>query len=141
VSTACAIGVFGNQVGNALGFVIPPNVVRDQREKPNFNLIGTDLFNLLLGVAVVTTLLVITITITFQDRPQTPPSSAQEKGESVEDANYLTSINRLLQNQGFVLLLIGYGLNVGIFYAISSLLNTVILSHFKESQEDAGWIG
>ena len=141
VSTACAIGVFGNQVGNALGFVIPPIVVRDQREKSNFDLIGTDLFNMFLAVAVVTTLLVITIIIAFQDQPPTPPSSAQEKGNLNEDGNYLTSIKRLLQNPGFVLLLIGYGLNVGIFYAISSLLNTVILSHFEESQEDAGWIG
>ena len=30
---------------------------------------------------------------------------------------------------------------VGTFYAISSLLNPVVLRHFKGGQEDAGWIG
>ena len=141
VSTACAIGVFGNQVGNALGFVIPPIAVRDQKDPAKYYMIGTDLFYLLLGVAIITTLLVLTITFTFQDKPSTPPSRAQEIGISEKDENYLSSINRLLKNRDFILLLIGYGLNVGIFYAISSLLNTIILSHFKDSQEDAGWIG
>ena len=141
VSTACAIGVFGNQVGNALGFVIPPIVVSDQKHESDYGLIGTDLFNLLLGVAVITTLLFITIIFTFQDRPPTPPSRAQEIGKSEKEENYSSSIKRLMKNTGFLLLLIGYGLNVGIFYAISSLLNTVILTNFKDSQEDAGAIG
>ena len=46
-----------------------------------------------------------------------------------------------LQNPGFVLLLITYGLNVGVYYAVDSLLNVMILKHFKDAQEDAGRIG
>ena len=41
------------------------------------------------------------------------------------------SIKRLVTNPGYMLLLITYGLNVGVFYAISTTLNTVILSHFE----------
>merc|ERR1711997_1143398 len=64
-----------------------------------------------------------------------------ELGGSKEDGNYLSSIRRLVRNPGFVLLLITYGLNVGVFYAISSLLNTVVLTHFEGAQEDAGRMG
>merc|ERR1712241_1489471 len=55
VSTSCAIGVFGNQLGIALGFLIPPIVVPIQKEESDFHLIGTDLFNMFLGVAIITT--------------------------------------------------------------------------------------
>ncbi len=99
----------------------------------------------------------------FKERPPTPPSRAQEiawaRGSSgdqgsnepeakpeerepiaapsadEEDTNYTASIKRLMTNMGYVLLLITYGLNVGVFYAISTLLNTVILMHFEVSQE------
>ena len=36
-----------------------------------------------------------------------------------------------MTNKGYILLLITYGLNVGVFYAISTLLNSTILMHFK----------
>lgn len=68
----------------------------------------------------------------------TPPSRAQEVlREGAEDpeasVDYAASIKRLMTNRGYVLLLITYGLNVGVFYAISTLLNTVILEHFPVS--------
>jgi len=141
VSTACAVGVFGNQLGIALGFVIPPIVVKNQNNEQEFHLIGSDLFNMFLTIAILTTLSTILIVIAFKDRPPTPPSRASELGGSKEDGNYLSSIRRLVRNPGFVLLLITYGLNVGVFYAISSLLNTVVLKHFNDAQEDAGRMG
>jgi FLVCR family feline leukemia virus subgroup C receptor-related protein len=52
-------------------------------------------------------------------------------GEPSNFSGYAGSIKRLLSNWGYVLLLISYGLNVGVFYAISTLLNTVIVKHFK----------
>jgi hypothetical protein len=50
---------------------------------------------------------------------------------NADDDGYLSSIRRLLSNKGYVLLLISYGLNVGVFYAISTLLNTVVTRHFE----------
>ena len=141
VSTSCAIGVFGNQLGIALGFVIPPSVIRMQKEESDLHLIGTDLFHMFLAVAIITSISFILIVVAFKDRPPTPPSRAQELGGQKEDGDYLSSIKRLVQNRGFVLLLITYGLNVGVFYAISSLLNTVVLMHFDDAQEDAGRMG
>ena len=75
--------------------------------------------------------------LAFKDRPLTPPSRAQEmvREGSAEDpeasVDYMASIKRLMTNKGYVLLLITYGLNVGVFYAISTLLNSVILMHFE----------
>ena len=40
-----------------------------------------------------------------------------------------------MTNKGYVLLLITYGLNVGVFYAISTLLNSVILKHYDVSKK------
>ena len=87
----------------------------------------------------------------FKDRPPTPPSRAQEvlwakkwsanssdeeKREdgivsSDEDGNYKDSILRLVTNRNYMLLLVTYGLNVGVFYAVSTLLNPVIMEHFQ----------
>ena len=48
--------------------------------------------------------------------------------------DFVASIKRLMSNKGYVLLLITYGLNVGVFYAMATLLNTVILKHFPVSK-------
>ncbi len=39
-------------------------------------------------------------------------------------------MKRLMTNKNYVLLLITYGLNVGVFYAISTILNTVIVENY-----------
>lgn len=39
-------------------------------------------------------------------------------------------LKRLALNPGYILLLISYGINVGVFYAISTLLNQVVLEYF-----------
>ena len=47
-----------------------------------------------------------------------------------QEESYLGSIKNLCTNPGYVLLLITYGMNVGVFYAISTLLNTTVVKHF-----------
>ena len=73
----------------------------------------------------------------FKDKPSSPPSRAQEvadEGAANTSESSLSefggSIKRLMSNKGYVLLLITYGLNVGVFYAISTLLNLIIVQHF-----------
>jgi len=183
VSSACAIGVFGNQLGIALGFVVPASIVRSDKSVEAVELVGGDLYNMFLGVAVFTTALFLVILLGFKDRPPTPPSRAQEvlwlntakaakaaqgeksaevanhekavdavgalhdnaaassSAQSSESDSYVSSIRRLMTNRGYVLLLVTYGLNVGAFYAISTLLNTVVVMHFAGAEEDAGRIG
>lgn len=65
-------------------------------------------------------------TSVFQAQPPTPPSAAQEATQSpIESSPFLHSIKRLFFNVNYILLLISYGMNVGVFYAISTLLNRV----------------
>lgn len=71
----------------------------------------------------------------FEDKPDLPPSPAQAAQKSLESSgNFMNSIRRLLTNRGYVLLLLSYGINVGVFYALSTLLNRVILIHFPVSK-------
>jgi FLVCR family feline leukemia virus subgroup C receptor-related protein len=69
--------------------------------------------------------------LVFQSAPPTPPSAAQEHSKTpnpLQSSPFLHSIKRLLLNRNYILLLISYGMNVGVFYAISTLLNQVRLN-------------
>jgi len=140
-SSATAIGVFGNQLGIALGFVLPAEIVRDQTDSKLFHHIGEDLFRMFLAVAIFTSLLLVTIIFVFKDRPPTPANRAQDMKS--HDDSYITSIKNLMSNPGYILLLLTYGMNVGVFYAISTLLNNSVVRHFHYEgvTEDAGRIG
>lgn len=168
--------MFGNQLGIALGFVLPALVVRDQHQE-NFNLIGEDLFRMFLAVAIFTSVLLLVIifgqlreselvglytllnthphhphypidisifttkfcrsfwcyivVLAFKDQPPTPSNRAQELRAESQQESYLQSIKNLCRNPGYILLLITYGMNVGVFYAISTLLNTTVVKHFS----------
>jgi hypothetical protein len=51
------------QLGVALGFVVPVSVVRNQSEDAKIGLIGTDLFNMFMVVAIITTAIFILVVI------------------------------------------------------------------------------
>lgn len=137
VSRACAVGVFGNQVGIALGFLIPPQVVPNVADK---NIVGYHLRMMFYCVAGFTSLIFLLIIIFFREKPACPPSKAQAALADVS-STYWKSMMNLIRNKNYVVLLITYGINVGVFYAISTLLNQVILVHFPGKEEDAGWMG
>ncbi|XP_060789139.1 heme transporter FLVCR2 isoform X2 [Neoarius graeffei] len=140
VSTACSIGVFGNQLGIAIGFLVPPVLVPnvDDLDKLAYHI--SIMFYITAGVA---TLLFILVVIVFQDKPALPPSQAQAVMQNMplRDYSYLASIRKLLWNKPFVLLIITYGLNVGCFYAISTLLNRMIIGYYPGEEVNAGRIG
>nr|XP_026492625.1 uncharacterized MFS-type transporter C09D4.1 isoform X1 [Vanessa tameamea]XP_026492626.1 uncharacterized MFS-type transporter C09D4.1 isoform X1 [Vanessa tameamea] len=137
VSSACSIGVFGNQLGVALGFLLPPMIVRAQGTVEE---IGADLQFMFYLVAGITSVLFVFILLFFKAAPPSPPSAAADFGSSL-DSNFLKSIQKLLTNRNYILLLISYGLNVGVFYAISTLLNELVLTYYPGANEDAGRIG
>ncbi|XP_058836278.1 heme transporter FLVCR2 [Topomyia yanbarensis] len=141
VSSACSIGVFGNQLGIAAGFLLPPILVENHDD---LNLVGDDLKLMFYLVAGFTSLLVILVLVFFKAAPPTPPSAAQEATKTtnpLESSPFLHSIKRLILNRNYVLLLISYGMNVGVFYAISTLLNQIVLTHYPGHEVDAGRIG
>ncbi|XP_032356208.1 choline/ethanolamine transporter flvcr2a isoform X1 [Etheostoma spectabile] len=140
VSTACSIGVFGNQMGIAIGFLLPPILVPnvdDINELENHIRI---MFYISAGVA---TLIFILVVIVFQERPEIPPTQAQAHARNIPpgEYSYTASVLRLLRNKPFMLLVVTYGLNVGCFYAISTLLNQMIIEQYPGEEVNAGRIG
>uniref|UniRef100_A0A452TQ19 FLVCR heme transporter 2 n=1 Tax=Ursus maritimus TaxID=29073 RepID=A0A452TQ19_URSMA len=94
-------------------------------------------------VAGVAALLFILVIIVFREKPKHPPSRAQSLSYALAspDASYLSSIVRLFKNLNFVLLVITYGLNAGAFYALSTLLNRMVILHYPGEEVNAGRIG
>ncbi|XP_032998410.1 feline leukemia virus subgroup C receptor-related protein 2 isoform X1 [Lacerta agilis] len=140
VSSACSIAVFGNQLGIAAGFLLPPVLVPDVEEKEKLAYHISIMFFMTAAVA---TALFILVAFVFKEKPPHPPSRAQAliHTASPEEYSYLQSIVRLFRNVNFVLLIVSYGLNTGCFYALSTLLTRMVISHYKDEQLNAGRIG
>ncbi|XP_059135920.1 heme transporter FLVCR2 isoform X1 [Peromyscus eremicus] len=140
VSTACSVAVFGNQLGIAIGFLVPPVLVPNIKDQEKLAYHISIMFYIIGGVA---TLLFILVIIVFKEKPKYPPSRAQSLSYAMAstDASYLSSIVRLFKNLNFVLLVITYGLNAGAFYALSTLLNRMVILHFPGEEVNAGRIG
>uniref|UniRef100_UPI0037E9858A choline/ethanolamine transporter flvcr2a isoform X4 n=1 Tax=Semicossyphus pulcher TaxID=241346 RepID=UPI0037E9858A len=140
VSTACSIGVFGNQMGIAIGFLIPPILVPNVDDLDELAHHIRIMFYISAGVATIIFILVI---IVFQEKPEIPPTQAQAQARNIppEEYSYTASILRLLRNKPFMLLVVSYGLNVGCFYAVSTLLNRMIIEHYPGEEVNAGRIG
>ncbi|XP_056638267.1 uncharacterized MFS-type transporter C09D4.1 isoform X1 [Diorhabda sublineata] len=137
VSSACSIGVFGNQLGVALGFLLPPIFVSSDL---TIDEMTHQFYVMYISVAAFTTVLLLAILLLFKDKPPIPPSHAALQQDS-DDGGFMDSLKTLLKNRSFMLLLMAYGINVGAFYAISTLLNQIVLSYYPNASTDAGRIG
>ncbi|KAM7054891.1 choline/ethanolamine transporter FLVCR1 isoform 2-T2 [Molossus nigricans] len=141
VSTACATAVLGNQLGTAVGFLLPPVLVPNIQN--NTDLLAYHISVMFYGTSPVATLLFILTVIAFKEKPQYPPSPAQAaiQDSSPKEYSYKESIRNLFKNISFVLLLITYGIMTGAFYSVSTLLNQMILTYYKGEEVNAGRIG
>ncbi|XP_017790726.1 PREDICTED: uncharacterized MFS-type transporter C09D4.1-like isoform X2 [Habropoda laboriosa] len=139
VSSACSIGVFGNQLGIAIGFLFPPMLVQNSNDR---EISGRELQVMFYIVAAFTTVILLLILLFFKSEPPLPPSPAQAVQREAESTEcFFVSVKKLITNAGYLLLLLSYGINVGVFYAISTLLNRIVLKYFPNHEEDAGRIG
>ncbi|GAB5583507.1 feline leukemia virus subgroup C receptor-related protein 2 isoform X2 [Prionailurus iriomotensis] len=146
VSTACATAVLGNQLGAAIGFLLPPVLVPNTQN--NTDLLACNISTMFYGTSSVATFLCfLTIidmkSLAFKEKPQYPPSQAQAALQNSPPAeySYKKSIRNLFRNVPFVLLLITYGIITGAFYSVSTLLNQMILTYYKGEEVNAGKIG
>ncbi|CAG0882020.1 unnamed protein product [Darwinula stevensoni] len=139
VSSAASAGVFGNQLGIALGFLIPPIVVPVSEIRYETEL---GFRQLTLGQAFLISAIFFASLWLLRDQPENPPSIAAAQAKtSRRKLKYLPSLYALICDVNYVLLLITYGMNVGVFYAISTLLNRIILFYFPGAEKEAGQIG
>lgn len=135
------------QLGVAVGFVLPPMLVPNS---PDLETVGRDLQMMFYLVAGLTSILLVLMIfcklnlrvstinkITFFilifslprqtahasfGRPGGGPALENSEGEQV---SFFQSLKNLMTNRNFIFLLLSYGINVGVFYAISTLLNPV----------------
>ena len=63
---------------------------------------------------------------------------ATQSEEQSSTGAYIQSILNLLKDIPFLLLVLSYGLNVGVYYAISTLLNPIIKPTFYDPVDDKG---
>uniref|UniRef100_A0A672PTU0 Feline leukemia virus subgroup C receptor-related protein 1-like n=1 Tax=Sinocyclocheilus grahami TaxID=75366 RepID=A0A672PTU0_SINGR len=141
VSTACAAAVLGNQLGVAIGFLLPPVLVPNTAD--NKELMGHNISIMFYGTAGISTLLFFLTVFVIKDRPALPPSKAQAVLSTgpAEDYSYKKSIINLFKNKPFILLLISYGIMTGSFYSVSTLLNQMIIFHYPGEELNTGRIG
>lgn len=75
--------------------------------------------------------------LVFKDKPPTPPNAAQAKERSKTEDYTMTdlwnSYISILTNKPFLLQLLCYGINIGVFAAICTVLNQFVLSYFPVS--------
>ncbi|XP_033966688.1 choline/ethanolamine transporter flvcr2a isoform X6 [Pseudochaenichthys georgianus] len=128
------------QMGIAIGFLLPPILVPNVDDVDELAYYIRIMFYTSAGVA---TLIFILVVIVFQEKPELPPSQSQVQARSTppEENSYMSSILRLLRNKSFMLLMVSYGLNVGCFYSISTLLNRMIIDQYPGEEVNAGRIG
>uniref|UniRef100_G1SMK1 Choline/ethanolamine transporter FLVCR1 n=1 Tax=Oryctolagus cuniculus TaxID=9986 RepID=G1SMK1_RABIT len=140
VSTACATAVLGNQLGTAVGFLLPPVLVPNTQNNTS---LAYNISTMFYGTSAIATLLFIMTAIAFKEKPQYPPSQAQAalRDSPPEEYSYKKSIRNLFKNIPFVLLLVTYGIMTGAFYSVSTLLNQVILKYYPGEEVNAGRIG
>ncbi|XP_028850097.1 choline/ethanolamine transporter flvcr2a isoform X4 [Denticeps clupeoides] len=128
------------KLGIAIGFLVPPILVPNVDDMDE---LGHHISIMFYITAAVATLLFLLVVVAFQEKPEIPPSQAQAAARNIpsDQYSYLASISRLLHNRPFILLVISYGLNVGCFYAVSTLLNRMIIEHYPGEEVNAGKIG
>ncbi|XP_028615911.1 feline leukemia virus subgroup C receptor-related protein 1 isoform X1 [Grammomys surdaster] len=143
VSTACATAVLGNQLGTAVGFLLPPVLVPVLGTQNNTGLLAHNINIMFYGTAFVSTFLFFLTVIAFKEKPLLPPSQAQAvlRDSPPAEYSYKSSIWNLFRNIPFVLLLVSYGIMTGAFYSVSTLLNQIILRYYKGEEVNAGRIG
>lgn len=133
-TTLCAML---NPVGIAVGQVLPPLLVNSDT--------GYGMATLLLGQACVATGILGITFLLFQEAPPTPPSrttsmrhleAVGEQKREAQRAQLWKDVRWLLTNKNFILLLMTFGIGLGIFNAVTALLAQLIQPCYPGAQEN-----
>ncbi|XP_050512593.1 feline leukemia virus subgroup C receptor-related protein 1 [Diabrotica virgifera virgifera] len=140
-SLACSLAVFGTQLGFALGFVLPPTLVKNSED---LSVIGSGLQQLCWVLAIYMIPVSVAIIFYFPAQPPLPPSIAQFDERKLRKSSFRDFWNKFtnsLKHYGFVLHLAAYGINVGVYAGFGTFLNQIVVHFFPHGEEDAGRMG
>src|SRR5581483_3640517 len=106
------------------------NVANEHEEQ-----VALGLYYLYLSLAIFTTVIFLLVMIFFSDHPKNPPSLAQfnkMNGNNNETSvSFCNSLRSLMRSKDYILLLLSCGLNVGVNWAVSTLINQILLNAFN----------
>ncbi|XP_017797546.1 PREDICTED: feline leukemia virus subgroup C receptor-related protein 2 isoform X2 [Habropoda laboriosa] len=141
ISTATSLSIFGNQLGIALSFLLTPILIKNHE---NLDDIGSALSHLFWAIAIIISVAFLLVITLFENDPKLPPSKTrvlQKLNQMEVEESFIEPVKRLFKNKCYLLLCNSYGLGIGVFNAVGTLLNQIYLEHFEHGEEDAGRIG
>jgi nitrate/nitrite transporter NarK len=129
-----AITIFATNLGLIVNFL--SLIFINNLEDVGF--LSRQLTNYMLLIAISASLIAIVMAFAFkQDEPKFPPSCIEAlRRDNViqcDTKNFHTSFKKLFTNKNFVILFLGFGLNIGVFNAFSTVLNSIIVHYFPVS--------
>jgi MFS family permease len=127
-----AIMALCNQAGIGVGFLLAPAIVGSDPSH--------EVGNLMLIEAIVACAAVAAVLAFFRERPPTPPSASAGFSDESSGIPFRASVAMLAKNFQFWLLCAAFGIGVGSFYALSTLLDQ-LTEPSGYSSGDAGWFG
>lgn len=136
ISLAGCLALLGDQIGGALGFLVPTIFVSRSED------IGTGIRNMNLTYAIISSVILLMVFFFFERQPKTVPSGAQEvQHENASTLTTVKSLKNLLVNPSYRLIFFSYGISIGSFSSFSILLSGQIELYFPEENEFAGKVG
>ncbi|XP_065348593.1 uncharacterized MFS-type transporter C09D4.1-like [Cloeon dipterum] len=143
VSTACSIGLFGPQIGSALGFFVPVALVSGVPENDDWSTVQFELSLVFYGVAIYSTVIFVLHLIFLESEPATPPGNAQASRSNDQESvkKYIKAQFSLMKNVNFVLVFLTYSINLAVFSAITVFLSQMIRPIYPDTENDAGYMG
>eukprot|EP01135_Chromosphaera_perkinsii_P011456 Nk52_evm32s2402 gene=Nk52_evmTU32s2402 len=129
------VAVFFNQLGNGLGLVLPAIAVHQ----------SGDVVDLMLIEAICVSAIAVLILPLFGKGPPSPPSVAEAVREPKRTRELLASSVQdywaLIKDIRIFALVMAYGIDVGVFYGISTFLSPILKSHHPDADAEIGWCG
>lgn len=126
---ATTIASMLNPIGIAVGSVVSGFAITSTND--NTSLTSVSGFPMLLLIqAIVSTVVLIINFAFFQGNPPTPPSKTKaehlENGEQESMGKLLAEVKAVMSNKDFVLLFCGFGLGLGLFNCLTTIIQAII---------------
>jgi MFS transporter, FLVCR family, feline leukemia virus subgroup C receptor-related protein len=129
-----AITIFATNLGLIVNF-LSLIVINDLE---NMLTLTRDLTDYMLVIALASTITAIGMGLAFKkDRPEYPPSCIEAlRRDNVirsDNTKFMKDLKILFKNKNFIMLFLGFGLNIGVFNGFSTILNSIIVHYFPVS--------
>ena len=129
-----AITIFASNLGLIVNF-LSLIIINDLK---NMDTLKENLTDYMFLIAVASTVSAIIMGIAFsKEEPTFPPSCIEALRRDniihTDKTKFIKSLKILFKNKNFIMLFLGFGLNIGVFNAFSTILNSIILHYFPVS--------